>query len=948
MRDFVLRFCDYYLRRPYGSLAVVLGVLVFAGWGAYQLEINSNQLDTLPPDLPHVMEARRVTEMIGGTGFTIITLKFSERSEADQIFEQAVQLSEWSRDEEAARLRARAQELYDRDLEQNRQMAERLKAASDQIVELLRQRDDVRYVRHKIDLDFIQTRILYYMKTPDLREAFRRIGLKRDELIERANPFFLDLGQPRYHLDLSDIRARYSKIGKKEIIDDYYVSPDRSMMVIVVKPSFSHDNIGRSERFLNDIASSMKELGLEEQGIEVGFTGSYPSYVQTYEALRESIYPTLALAIAGISLVLIFAFRRATLILALLLALGYAIVVTYGLTYLVFGELNLITSMFGGMLAGLGVDFGIHLIYRFRDDYALSGELIESLKAAIGHTGAAALYSAGSTTVAFSSLIISDFRGFSEFGIISAYGIIITAFTMFFLTPLLLVIAERFFPGAFKRHIREDRDHTREDRLEKRLPLPLISRVIVSVFVILMIAGLWLAPGVRWDHDVRNMIDNSIPANVLEEEMHLRYEVAGDPLAVAQESLDEARSLWEFMEPLPPEMSEHVAQVVSPYSFVPPAYQQRANYLLIQQFRQQNSVIRPGLLPPAYQPLYPVYERLVSQRPFGIEDVPEELIEEFRSQPESRYQGWLTFLYPEVSRLYDQKDLVALDDLVSHLRFPVVGRHTIMSMAYMRPWWENLTGRRFGGSTEAQAAQGFQISERDTGAVLDMANRATPGQLRTLSLSELMIETVIAGRPYDSLEALQAKTLKARAIGSTLLVAQFTQIVLRESWFLVVTTLGLVVVILWLSFRRVLSTLVALAPLFSGLVILAGWMALSEVRINYFNIAVLPIIVGYGINNGIFVFYRYLESGSIFHALYHTGMAGIASSLTSLAGWGAIATTSHPGLRSMGILASMGLVTMMVVTLVLLPAILVLLNHWIPDAIARLRARHSMAGPDSN
>jgi predicted RND superfamily exporter protein len=46
---------------------------------AYQVKINSNQLDLLPSDLPEVIEARRVTDMIGGTGYVLVTLRPTDR-----------------------------------------------------------------------------------------------------------------------------------------------------------------------------------------------------------------------------------------------------------------------------------------------------------------------------------------------------------------------------------------------------------------------------------------------------------------------------------------------------------------------------------------------------------------------------------------------------------------------------------------------------------------------------------------------------------------------------------------------------------------------------------------------------------------------------------------------------------------------------------------------------
>src|SRR5690606_6918588 len=122
--------------------------------------------------------------------------------------------------------------------------------------------------------------------------------------------------------------------------------------------------------------------------------------------------------------------------------------------------------------------------------------------------------------------------------------------------------------------------------------------------------------------------------------------------------------------------------------------------------------------------------------------------------------------------------------------------------------------------------------------------------------------------------------------GSTILVALFAEIVLTESRQILIYTSILVLLILYLSFRRIDHSLLSLIPLLMGLALTLGAMAIFDVKLNFFNTAVLPVIIGYGINNGIFIFRRYLESGEVSGAVFRTTKAVVGSSLTTLAGWG--------------------------------------------------------------
>ncbi|HMY45045.1 MAG TPA: MMPL family transporter [Leptospiraceae bacterium] len=910
---------------------------------AYQVKINSNQLDLLPSDLPEVIEARRVTDMIGGTGYVLVTLRPTDRDAGDTLFDKALTATRQSRDKEAVEFLAQANVEYKKLMPVNLKKAELLKKASDELNTELKQLPETQYVLYKADLRAIKERILYFVKTPDLKEAFRRISIKRDEMIERSSPFYIDLGQPEYKLELSDLIEKYKRIGKKEITDDYYVSPDRKMMTLIIKPRFSMHEIQKSRDYVAKIREIVARNKFGERGIEVGMTGAYVLYVDAYDSIENSSKPTLIWALIGIAVILVVFVRRPSYILAMLLSLVYSIVIVYGMTYLIIGELNLITSIFGGILAGLGIDFGIQLIFRFREEYDQNPDFVPAMTGAILHTGTAAFFAVLTMTAAFATLIISRFKGFSEFGMISAYGIVITFLCMFFLTPLILAIFQRIFPNLLKRHAREDQLHDQEveERWHKRVNVPRIARILLAIMVLSVIASSFGFTRVKWDNDSRNMIDYNIASERLQEEIALRYELTGSPAVIATKSLDEARALFEHFEPPTPAVADIVAQTISIWAYVPPYQQQVQNSELMQKFRADSSQIKPGILPPQYRHFYPIYQTIIGQKPFGVKDLPKDTISQFESKPESKEKGWLTFFYPVASKLYTVDGLNQMERQTGKISVPIVGRQSLKSLAYFAPKLEVALRKKAGGDAAKKVSlDGMEFTEREVSLALFAANSGDQKFLKSTGLSDLAIETILKHRPFANVEALQNEKLSVQGTGSVLIVARFANLVLEESKTIILMSLSLVVALLYLSFRDLRSTLIALVPMIAGLVLMIGLMAIFNVKVNYFNVAVLPIVIGYGINNGFFLFYRFMESGSIFQTMFHTGVAGLGSALTSLAGWGAIASATHPGLRSMGYLAFLGLSAMTIAMLVFLPALLALLNSRYPALIERLRLRH--------
>ncbi len=939
MRTIISRFCDFYLSHYRISAVVALVTLVFCSYWSSKLTIDSNQLNLLPQDLPQVIEAKKITEMVGGTGYIVLGLRMKERDEGDKYLAQARILKHQGNEAEAGKMLNKANELYEKERPKHLREAEELKKASDELYEDLMKLKEVKFIVHKFSLEFVKKKLLYYMKTDDLREAFRRIGIKREEMIEKASPFYIELEKKDYNLDLSDIRKKYSKLGKKEIIDDYYVSPDRKMMIMTVKPSFSMNEIDKSRLLIDVIKETVAKRELGKRGIEVGFTGTYVQYVDNYDSISKSLAPTLWISMIGIAAILWIFIRRIRIILSLLISLVFSIIVTFGVTYIVIGKLNIITAIFGGILAGFGIDFGIQFIFRFREEFWHRQDMLAAIKESIIETGSAAFSSTLTIAVAFGVMIASEFRGFSEFGLISAYGIIITAFSMFFLTPLILVIFTKFMPGmmAYLSQKPSEKSDEQGEGGYKRWDMPKVARrILIFAPVIVVIMG-YFSSRVGFDNDSRNMLAADLASEILKEEIDLRYDIAGDPMAVATDTIEEAASLFDYLDPLEGKNAEYIGQLVSLFSFIPPPDQQTANEVLIREFAAANSQIKLALIPPEYRQYWPMYLNIVGQKPFDFQDLPKYVSSPFRSVETSKVQGWLTFIYPQVDKLFLAQDIQVLDEIVGELNYPAVGRRTILKMALNTAAWERKTGRRAAGADVRKPVLRLNLSQRETNAVVDMANRMTAPELHALKILPGIADVIIKNRPYKAVEDIQKAKWRARTTGSVILVAKFTKIVLKESQTLIVGTIILVVGVLFASFRGIVSSLTALVPLVIGMISMLGAMALTNVKLNYFNIIIVPIIIGYGMNAGIFIMFRFFEDRSVSKVLYHTGAAIAASNLTSLAGWGSLIIAVHPGIRSMGYAACIGIATTMIASLVILPAILEVIEERKPGWLKRGR-----------
>ncbi len=161
--------------------------------------------------------------------------------------------------------------------------------------------------------------------------------------------------------------------------------------------------------------------------------------------------------------------------------------------------------------------------------------------------------------------------------------------------------------------------------------------------------------------------------------------------------------------------------------------------------------------------------------------------------------------------------------------------------------------------------------------------------------------------------------------GSTSLVAaDMLRLMRQEAPWAVGATFLMVMLLMWLNFRSVKWAALAMLPLVVGLLWMMLGMELLGLKLNFYNLVVLPAVLGIGNDAGVHLVHRYREEGpgSLRFILRSTGEHVFMSSLTTMIGFGGLLLSFHPGLRSIGELAVLGIGATLLAALLFLPALL--------------------------
>ncbi len=160
------------------------------------------------------------------------------------------------------------------------------------------------------------------------------------------------------------------------------------------------------------------------------------------------------------------------------------------------------------------------------------------------------------------------------------------------------------------------------------------------------------------------------------------------------------------------------------------------------------------------------------------------------------------------------------------------------------------------------------------------------------------------------------------AASTSIVAASMLELMRDESPYMVIATFIIVFFFILFSFGNLRWALIALIPLIIGLLWLFGIMLIFGLKFNFYNLVVLPAILGIGCDNGVHLAHRFRDEGrkNMWEVLSSTGQHITVGSLTTMMGFSGLLFTTHPGLQSIGIMAVVGIGMTLVTALTFLPS----------------------------
>jgi predicted exporter len=155
--------------------------------------------------------------------------------------------------------------------------------------------------------------------------------------------------------------------------------------------------------------------------------------------------------------------------------------------------------------------------------------------------------------------------------------------------------------------------------------------------------------------------------------------------------------------------------------------------------------------------------------------------------------------------------------------------------------------------------------------------------------------------------------------------------------------LGAVLALVWIDFRSLRHSLLAMIPLAIGFATMCGCLGWLNIPFNPANMIVLPLILGIGVDHGVHLVHLWRQQRTRFVLGDATTVALILTASTTTASFGALILARHQGLQSLGQALTLGVTTCLAASIVFFPALLAEIAVEQDMAVTDLRTEASIS-----
>lgn len=767
----------------------------------------------------------------------------------------------------------------------------------------------LRRVDDRLPSDFFTRHALYYLSDAEMKELEERVqDYTHYEFCSRSRDTCLlppDADAPGA-LE-SFIERKRGEALERTGFRDRYEREGIDASIMLLHPTESASSLEFAQRVTTQMRDAIGSVhGRPDapwagSGVTYNVVGPYANKADEQRVIRRDMLRGGIIGLVGVCGIIYLLFRSLRAVLVLLVPLAFGVIWSLGLTQLVLGRLNLMTSLISTVLMGMGIDAGIHFFSRAKIDRRRHDDA-EAIRRAF-HSLIIPLFVASGTTIgAFLVMATSEFPAFREFGLISAWGVALCMFAMCTVLPALLYMV------GIKRH-EEPLPHHEGAIMRRMLRHPGALFAVTVIVTVLSFQGFrrvdfeYNARALQSDQTRRDSeADIALISQVFGKDIHAGLLVRDD-LESTRAALTKARARHELRRA---QGDTVVASLFGAPDLLPAAdIDLQARKLAIDAMYEDNEdtfvrleAIADGKVPP------PVAA--------PAKPAPDEDWDDFDDDEGGGGADAIAVAEPPI------RAKPAPPPTTKPVPAPA-------KTAAPKTEPKRLSREEAANLVDMFAAKPFAID--DLPPVLLDKVRTKDGAYAIYAYPNFDAADMRKGVEF-TVETSGYLDGEGLFVGETTVYASMFLMLREEAPIVLGMAAVVVAAFVYWQLRSLGLTLLTLLPLGLALWWLVGAMGMLGLSFTLFNMPILPAILGIGVDNGVYltdtIRRTHGEPEALTRALQETGGAILGATFTTVAGFAAFMAADSAGLRSIGAVASLGITLAAISALVVLPTLWVL------------------------
>lgn len=602
------RYARWTGERPWLTLAVMAVVIGLCGWYGAGIGIRSNMEDLFPEDTPAVQAARQARETLKSVSQMVVVFGSPDRQANRKLaLDFCDRVRSWP---QVSALECR------RDISTFRNNAAMFLSTKELLDIEGQVRETLRKATEKELVDDALTEGLQDDPTPVAAGA-----------VDAAAPASRAFALPSDE----DLQKRF----QAEDIREWNENADGTVLGVKLFPTVSPQQVDESAVFVARVNKVIAELQPTRYHpkMHIATSGDYSEMTEEIDNIKGGLVATSTIALAVIAAIQVLHFRRkrALILMTLPLLAGTALTTAFARGSV--GYLNMITAFIFSMLFGMGNDFNVYTLSRYLEERAQGKPPLEAVSDMMGGLTGALGQAAATTSVAFFALVVLEFRGFSQFGLIAGVGVFLSLLATLAMFPPLVMALHR---------IRPDRPVSQQQAQGQRwlgwFADRRVARIALFGFAVVAVLAFFAARDLQFETNLRKL--RTPPSKAAQQtagtaarELEYQYRSQADrrpssPILVVTDSLQDAYAVHDQLEAHKGQL-KRLRQFMSMRTFVPT--QQPEKLEIIGRIREMIAAKREALSGKDRQEADRALE-LLQARPMGPEDLPDFVRERFRDR----------------------------------------------------------------------------------------------------------------------------------------------------------------------------------------------------------------------------------------------------------------------------------------------------------------------------